>query len=500
MTAWSALADGFAQALTPGHLGWGALGVTLGTAVGVLPGIGPALTVALLLPATYGLDPTSAFIMFAGIYYGGMYGGSTTSILLNTPGESATIVTALEGHQMARRGRAGAALSTAAIGSFIAGTLGTVALTVAAPTMARLAVAFGPADYLALIAVAFVATSTLLGDTPSAGWVGLTVGVVLGLIGIDRLSGEARLTFGLPYLLDGLDPTIVAIGLFAVGETLTLAAGPPGESSVLPLERARWMTRDDWARSWKPWLRGTLIGFPMGALPAGGAELPTLLSYAVEKRLSPHPEEFGRGAIEGVAGPEAANNASAAGTLVPLLTLGLPASATAAVLLAAFQQFGLQAGPLLFEHEPRFVWTLLASLYVGNVLLLVLNLPLVRLWVQLLRVPAPWLYGGILMVSAIGAWSVHRAAGDVVALVAIGLLGFGLRQWGCPLAPVMIGVMLGPAADMHLRRALAVAEHGWWSLVSRPIAGPLWLTCTLLLVAPPLVRRWRGTPSTDPAS
>ena len=500
MSAWTALADGFAQALTPAHLGWGALGVTLGTAVGVLPGIGPALTVALLLPATYGLDPTSAFIMFAGIYYGGMYGGSTTSILLNTPGESATIVTALEGHQMARRGRAGAALSTAAIGSFIAGTLGTVALTVAAPTMARLAVAFGPADYLALIAVAFVATSTLLGDTPSAGWVSLTAGVVLGLVGIDRLSGEARLTFGLPYLLDGLDPTIVAIGLFAVGETLSLAAGEVGASTVLPLERTTWMTRDDWARSWKPWLRGTLIGFPMGALPAGGAELPTLLSYAVEKRLSAHPEEFGRGAIEGVAGPEAANNASAAGTLVPLLTLGLPASATAAVLLAAFQQFGLQAGPLLFEHEPRFVWTLLASLYVGNVLLLVLNLPLVRLWVQLLRVPAPWLYGGILVVSAIGAWSVHRAAGDIAALVAIGLLGFGLRQWGCPLAPVMIGVMLGPAADMHLRRALAVADQGWWSLLARPIAGPLWLVCTLLLVAPPLVRRWRGTPSRDPAS
>ncbi|MFN8644067.1 MAG: tripartite tricarboxylate transporter permease [Candidatus Binatia bacterium] len=496
MTALAALADGFAQALTPANLGWGAIGVTLGTAVGVLPGIGPALTVALLLPATYGLDPTGAFIMFAGIYYGGMYGGSTTSILLNTPGESATIVTALEGYQMARRGRAGAALSTAAIGSFVAGTLGTIGLTVAAPTMARLALAFGPAEYVALIAVAFVATSTLLGDSPSAGGISLVLGVLLGLVGIDRLSGEARLTFGVPYLLDGLDPTIVAIGLFAVGETLTLAAAPPGASTLLPLERSRWMTRDDWARSWKPWLRGTLIGFPMGALPAGGAELPTLISYAVEKRLAAHPEEFGHGAIEGVAGPEAANNASAAGTLVPLLTLGLPASATAAVLLAAFQQFGLQAGPMLFAHEPRFVWTLLASLYVGNVLLLVLNLPLVRLWVLLLRVPAPWLYGGILVVSAIGAWSVHRAPGDVVTLVVIGLLGFALRRAGCPLAPVMIGLMLGPAADVHLRRALAVADHGAWSLITRPMAGALWLVCTLLLVAPPLWRRWRpGTPA-----
>jgi putative tricarboxylic transport membrane protein len=251
------------------------------------------------------------------------------------------------------------------------------------------------------------------------------------------------------------------------------------------------MTRDDWARSWKPWLRGTAIGFPLGALPAGGAELPTLLSYAIEKRLSPRPEEFGQGAIEGVAGPEAANNASAAGTLVPLLALGLPASATAAVLLAAFQQFGLQAGPLLFEREPRFVWTLLASLYVGNVLLLVLNLPLVRLWVQLLRIPAPWLYGGILVVATVGAWSVHRAAGDIVALVLIGLGGFLLRRLACPLAPVMIGFMLGPAADMHLRRALAVGDGGWSALVTRPLAALLLGLCALLLVAPPFWQAWR---------
>ncbi len=498
MNAFAALSDGFVQALTPAHLGWGALGVTLGTAVGVLPGIGPALTVALLLPATYGLDPTSAFIMFAGIYYGGMYGGSTTSILLNTPGESSTIVTALEGHQMARRGRAGAALATAAIGSFVAGTLGTLLLTVSAPAMARLALAFGPAEYFALIVLAFIATSTLLGDSRTAGLLSLFVGVLLGLAGIDRLSGEARLTFGVPYLLDGLDPTIVAIGLFAVGETLALAAGPPAGHAVLPLERTRWMTRDDWARSWKPWLRGTVIGFPLGALPAGGAELPTLLSYAVEKRLARRPEEFGSGAIEGVAGPEAANNASAAGTLVPLLTLGLPASATAAVLLAAFQQFGLQAGPLLFEREPEFVWTLLASLYIGNVLLLVLNLPLVRLWVLLLRIPAPWLYGGILVVATVGAWSVHRSSGDILALVVIGLVGLGLRRVACPLAPVMIGFMLGPAADMHLRRALAVGDGGWATLVTRPIAGALLAVCALLLAAPPLWRAWRRDAAAGP--
>ena len=491
MSGFEALAHGFALALSPVNLGWGLLGVTLGTAVGVLPGIGPALTVALLLPATYGLDPTAAFIMFAGIYSGAMYGGSTTSILLNTPGESATIVTALEGHQMAKRGRAGAALATAAIGSFVAGTLGTIALTVSAPAMARVAIAFGPADYFALIALAFVATASLLGSSRTAGLLSLAVGVVLGLIGIDRLSGDARLTFGVPYLLDGLDPTIVAIGLFAVGETLTLAAAPPGDTHVLPLERTRWMSPSDWSRSWKPWLRGALIGFPLGALPAGGAELPTLLSYAVEKRLTKYPEEFGHGAIEGVAGPEAANNASAAGTLVPLLTLGLPASATAAVLLAAFQQFGLQAGPLLFQNEPTFVWTLLASLYIGNVLLLLLNLPLVRVWVLLLRIPTPQLYAGILVVASVGAWSVHRSAGDVVALTVIGLIGYALRRAECPLAPVMIGVMLGPAADMHLRRALAVSEGDWTALVRRPLAGALLLTTALLLAGPPLWRLLR---------
>ncbi len=491
MNALAALWEGFQLALTPAHLGWGLVGVTLGTAVGVLPGIGPALTVALLLPATYGLEPTAAFIMFAGIYYGGMYGGSTTSILLNTPGESATIVTAIDGHQMAKSGRAGAALATAAIGSFVAGTLGTIGLTVSAPTMARLALAFGPADYFALIVVAFAATATLLGRSRTAGLLSLMVGVTLGLVGIDRLSGDARLTFGVPYLLDGLDPTIVAIGLFAVGETLALAASPAAATTVLPLERTRWMSRDDWARSWKPWLRGTAIGFPLGALPAGGAELPTLLSYAVEKRLSSRPEEFGHGAIEGVAGPEAANNASAAGTLVPLLTLGLPASATAAVLLAAFQQFGLQAGPLLFLNEPRFVWTLLASLYVGNVLLLVLNLPLIRLWVLLLRIPAPLLYGGILVVATVGAWSVHRSAGDIVALTAIGALGFALRRAECPLAPVMIGVMLGPAADMHLRRALAIAEGNWSALLTRPLSAILLATAVTVLVGPVLFRRSR---------
>jgi putative tricarboxylic transport membrane protein len=473
---------GFAVALEPLNLFWALAGVSLGTAVGVLPGIGPALTVALLLPVTYGLDPTAALIMFAGIYYGAMYGGSTTSILLNTPGEGATIVTAIDGHQMARNGRAGAALATAAVGSFVAGTLATLALTLTAPIMVRLALAFGSAEYFALMVLAFVTVTTVLGSSSRpqvgsgrnlSGWLSLLLGLMLGFVGIDALSGRARFTFGVPYLLDGIDPVIVAIGLFAVGETLWIASIGPGHDRPLPVSGSLWMSADEWSRSWKPWLRGSAIGFPLGALPAGGAELPTLLSYAVEKRLARRPEEFGHGAIEAVAGPEAANNASAAGTLVPLLTLGLPTSATAAVLLAAFQQFGLQPGPLLFEHEPALVWGVIASLYVGNLMLLVLNLPLVGLWVKLLAIPRPWLYGGILVVASLGAYTVHRSAGDLILVAVIGLLGFGLRAIDAPIAPVMIGLILGPAAEQHLRRALAISQGDWTVFVTRPLSATL---------------------------
>ena len=481
------LLDGFAVALTPLNLAWGLAGTTLGTAVGVLPGIGPALTVALLLPITYGLDPTAALIMFAGIYYGAMYGGSTTSILLNTPGESATIVTALDGHQMARNGRAGAALATAAIGSFVAGTIATLALSVSAPLMVKLALTFGSADYFALMVLAFVMVTTILGASTLLGWFSLLFGLTLGFVGIDGLSGQARLTFGIAYLLDGIDPVIVAIGLFAVGETLWVASRGSLVEDVLPVRGSLMMTTAEWSQSWKPWLRGAAIGFPLGALPAGGAELPTLISYATEKRLSKRPDEFGRGAIEGVAGPEAANNASAAGTLVPLLTLGLPTSATAAVLLAAFQQFGLQPGPLLFEHDTALVWGVIASLYIGNAMLLVLNLPLVGLWVKLLAIPRQWLCAGILVVASLGAFSVHRAAGDLVLMAAIGVIGFGMRAIGAPVAPVMIGLILGPAAEQHLRRALAISQGDWTVLLSRPLSLGL-LAVSLLIVGWGLVR------------
>jgi putative tricarboxylic transport membrane protein len=485
--ALESLLQGFAVALTLPNLGWALLGVTLGTAVGVLPGIGPALTVALLLPITFKLDPASAFIMFAGIYYGGMYGGSTTAILLNTPGESASIITAVEGNAMAKQGRGGPALATAAIGSFVAGTLGTLLLTFLAPIIVNVALRFGPAEYFALMVLAFVTVTAVLGRSLALGLASLFFGLALGLVGIDLQTGQARFALGVPELLDGVDVVVVAVGLFAVGETLYAASRPHGPETINPTGNV-WMTAVEWARSWKPWLRGTLLGFPFGAMPAGGAEIPTFLSYFVERRLARKPEEFGRGAIEGVAGPEAANNAAAAGVLVPLLTLGLPTSATAAILLAAFQQYGLQPGPLLFENEPKLVWGLIASLYIGNAMLLVLNLPMVGLWVRLLTIPRPLLYGGILVFATLGAFSLHNSVVDLVLLYAIGVVGCIMRHFDIPVAPAVIGLILGPLAEQQLRRALAISQGDPSVFVTHPISLAILLVAAAALLGPPL---WR---------
>jgi putative tricarboxylic transport membrane protein len=484
------LMDGFGTALQPTYLLYALLGVTLGTAVGVLPGIGPAMTVALLLPMTYKLEPTGAFIMFAGIYYGGMYGGSTTSILLNTPGESSSIITALEGNKMARSGRGAAALATAAIGSFVAGTIATIALTLTAPALADFAVTLGDPDYVALTVVALITVSALLGSSVSRGLASLSIGLLLGLVGTDSLTGQQRFTFGLPVLGDGIDVVTFAVGVFAVGEALWVASRlRHGPLQIVPVGGS-WMTRQDFRRSWRPWLRGTALGFPIGAMPAGGAEIPTFLSYAAERKLSRHKEEFGTtGAIEGVAGPEAANNAAAAGVLVPLLTLGLPTSATAAVLIAAFQGFGIQPGPLLFENEPDLVWALIASLYIGNVLLLVLNLPLVGLWVRLLRIPRPYLYAGILMFAALGGYALNGVTTDLWVLLAIGVLGYVMRRFGYPIAPAVIGLILGPIAEEHLRRTLAISQGDGTALVTTPFAATIYTLLAIGIVATLVLRR-----------
>ena len=488
----SSLLTGFEVALTATHLLWSFIGVTLGTAIGVLPGIGPAVTISMLLPLTARLDPTSAMIMFAGIYYGAMFGGSTTSILLNTPGESASIATAIEGNLMAKNGRAGAALGTSAIGSFVAGTLGTIALTFAAPVVVDWSLALGPAEFFALMVLAFVTVAVVLGNSTSRGLASLFFGLFLGLIGIDGLTGQARYALGVPELLDGVDVVVVAVGLFAVGETLYVASClNRGSGTLERIKGSIWMTREDWKRSWKPWLRGSVLGFSFGAIPAGGSEIPTFLSYAVEKKLSSHPEEFGKGAIEGVAGPEAANNAASAGTLVPLLTLGLPTSATAAILLVAFQQYGLQPGSLLFQNSPDLVWGLLASLYIGNVMLLILNLPLIGLWVRLLTIPPPLLYAGILLFATLGTYSLHQSWVDLLLLYAIGVVGFVMRRADIPLAPAIIGLILGPRAESHFRRALAISEGDLSVFLTHPISAVL-LATTLVLALVSWLSRRRG--------
>lgn len=478
MDSLNALLEGFSTALQPIYLLYALFGVFIGTAVGVLPGIGPAMTVALLLPLTYTLDPTGALIVFAGIYYGGMYGGSTTSILLNTPGESASIVTALEGNRMAKAGRGATALATAAIGSFVAGTIATVLLTFLAPGIAKLAVQLGPSDYFALMVVAFLTVGALLGSSVPRGLVSLGLGLVLGLVGTEVLTGQQRYTFGIPSLADGIDVVLIAVGLFALGETLFVASRlRNGPVHLVPVSGSwrSWMSKEDFKRSWRPWLRGTAIGFPIGTIPAGGADVATFLSYAGERKLAKGAarEQFGRGAIEGVAGPEAANNAAAAGVLVPLLTLGLPTTATAAIIISAFQSYGIRPGPMLFETQSGLVWALIASLYIGNVMLLVLNLPLIGMWVKVLQIPRPYLYAGILAFAGLGAYALHFNVFDTVTLFVVGLIGFFMRRYGYPVAPMVVGGILGPMAEEQLRKAMAISQGDPLYLVHSPFS---WIT------------------------
>ncbi|MBF8184976.1 tripartite tricarboxylate transporter permease [Nonomuraea sp. K274] len=497
------LAAGFGTALTPMNLLYAAIGVILGTAVGVLPGLGTSMSIALLLPLTYALEPTSAFIMFAGIFYGGAYGGSTTSILLNTPGESSTVVTAIEGHLMARTGRAAQALATAAIGSFIAGTIGSALLVFLATPIARLAVELGAPEYFAIMVLAFVAVTATLGASRVRGFASLALGLTIGLVGLDPQTGQQRLTFGVPQLIDGIDIVLVAVAVFAVGEALWIAIHRDGGADRPMAPGRPWMSRSDWRRSWKPWLRGTALGYPFGALPAGGAEIPTILSYTVEKRLTKRPEEFGRGAIEGVAGPEAANNASAAGSMTSLLTLGLPASATTAVMLAAFTTYGIQPGPQLMSNEPELVWALIASLFIGNALLLVINLPLAPAWAKLLRIPRPYLYSGILFFAVLGAYSLNAQPFDLVTLLVLGGLGLAMRRYDLPVLPLIVGVVLGPRAETQLRRALQISDGSLSVLTSSALAVLIYAVVAIVVLWPlirlglRLIRRTSEPPGGD---
>jgi putative tricarboxylic transport membrane protein len=483
------LGGGFAAAASPLNLLWAFVGCALGTAIGVLPGLGPAVTVAMLLPITSQVEPTASMIFFCGIYYGAMYGGSTTSILLNTPGETGTMVTALEGFKMAKNGRAGAALATSAIGSFVAGTLATVLVTLFAPIVAEFAVQLGAPEYFMLMVLAFITVSAVLGKSTLRGLTALFVGLALGLVGLDQISGQVRYTMGVTELLDGVEVVLVAVGLFAVGETLYNALYEGRSEAALNTMGKVHMTGTEWRRSWPAWLRGTALGFPFGTIPAGGTEIPTFLSYATERKLSRYPEEFGTtGAIEGVAGPEAANNSAVTGTLVPLLTLGIPTSVTAAILLSAFQNYGLQPGPQLFQTSSALVWTLIASLYIGNVMLLVLNLPLVGLWVKLLKIPKAQLYAGILIFATVGVYAMRQSPLDLVFMYVVGLLGVVMRRYDFPTAPVIVGLILGPLAEAQFRNAVSMGEGSFAVFVQRPMSLALVVVALAVLLLPRLMR------------
>ena len=494
MDTFNLLLQGFGTALSLTNLLWALFGCALGTAVGVLPGIGPATTVAMLLPITAKVDITASMIFFAGIYYGAMYGGSTTSILLNTPGETASMVTAMEGNKMAKSGRAGQALATAAIGSFVAGTIATVVVTLFAPVVAEYAVKLGPPEYFLLMVLAFTTVSAVLGKSTVRGLAALFIGLAVGLIGMDQISGQPRYTGGKAEFLDGIEIVLVAVGLFAVAEVLhaVLFEGKIVETQNR-LTRVH-MDKRDWRRSIPAWLRGTAIGAPFGCIPAGGTEIPTFLSYATEKKLAKGEDraEFGtKGAIEGVAGPEAANNATVTTALIPLLTLGIPTSNTTAILLGAFQNYGIQPGPQLFTTSAALVWALVASLYIGNVMLLILNLPMVGLWVKLLKIPKPQLYAGILIFATVGAYGMRQSSFDLFLLYVIGAIGVVMRRFDFPTAPVVVGMILGPLAEAQLRNAMSIGEGKWSVFVERPVSIFLIVVIVTVLLLPRILR-WRA--------
>lgn len=469
---------GFGDVLSPLNLVIALLGVTVGTAVGVLPGIGPAMTVALLLPITYGLDVTQALILFAAIFYGGMYGGSTTSILLNTPGESSSVVTAIEGTKMAKAGRAAQALAASAIGSFIAGTIGTLLIVLVMPQVVKFAIGLGSPEYLAIMLVAFNGVSAVLGSSRVRGLISLLLGLTVGVIGIDFVTGQQRLTFGVPQLADGIDVVVVAVGIFAVGEALWVAAHLRRKAGqVIPVGQP-WMGRNDWRRSWKPWLRGTALGFPFGALPAGGAEIPTFLSYTAEKKLSQHPEEFGKGAIEGVAGPEAANNASAAGTLVPMLALGLPTNATAAIMLPPSRATASNQVCCSSPRSPSSSGRSLPASSSATPCCCCSTSPWPRLGPSCYRSRGPTCTPGSCS-SRPWAYAVNSQPFDLYLLLGLALMGFVMRRFGLPVLPLIVGVILVPLAEKLGRRSLQLTGGDLSGLVGGPVA---WVAYAIIVV------------------
>lgn len=486
------LLQGFAIAFSPVNVLFALIGALLGTAVGVLPGLGPAATIALLLPISHKIgSPVTAIILMAGVYYGAMYGGSTTSILLNIPGEAASVVTCIDGYQMAKKGEAGPALGVAAIGSFIAGTVGILGLTVMAPPLAEFALKFGPPEYVALTTLGLLLATYLAGTDPLKGLIMAVMGLILGCVGLDPLSGAVRFDFGIPDLQSNIDFVTIAMGLFGVGEILVNLEQTEAASILTTKIKNLWPTAKHLARSWGAMIRGSLFGFGVGILPGGGAVLGSLISYAAEKKLSKHPEEFGQGAIEGVAGPEAANNSAATSSFIPLLTLGIPGNASTAMIFAALLIQGVTPGPFLLKEHADVFWGVVASMYLGNAMLLVLNLPLVGMWAQLLRVPYAFLAPLIAVLTLVGVYSVNNSTFDIKIMIVMGIFGYLARKLRFDLGPLLLAFVLGPIMENSLRQSLLMSHGSFAIFVTRPISVTL-LGIAVLFVLGNGLAAWRG--------
>lgn len=491
------LLTGFSVALTPTNLLFGAIGCIFGTFIGAMPGIGAPTGIAILLPLTFGMNPVGGIIMLSGIYYGSQYGGTLTSVLMNVPGESSSVVTCMDGHQMALKGRAGAALSVAAVGSFVAGTLGVVALMLLAAPVANFALRFGPSEEFALFLLAFTGLLGLASESRSKTLVSIVLGLLIATVGSDPLTGRTRFTFGSIDLLGGIDFVTVAVGLFGVGEVLISFE----ENYRMEFLETRLRLRDvfptaaEWAASFWPIIRGSILGFIVGVMPGAGATIASFMSYGLEKKVSRTPERFGKGAIEGVAGPESANNSATAGAMVPLLTLGIPGSGSTAVMLGAFMIWGLRPGPLLLEKNPDFVWGLIASMYIGNVLLLILNVAFIPAFVRMLRMPFAMLMSLVVVFCVVGAYSFGGNLFDVWVMLGFGVLGYLMKKLEIPQAPLVFAVVLGPLMEVSLRQALTMSRGSLGILVGSPISLSLVLAALLILVIPvawPLLQRvWR---------
>lgn len=488
------LALGLSTALQWQNVLFCLLGVAIGTAVGVLPGIGPTATVAMLLPITFTFDePVTALIMLSGIYYGAQYGGSTTAILINLPGESSSAVTAIDGHQLARMGKAGTALATAAVASFFAGSVATILVAVAAPPLAAVALSFGAAEYFALVVLGLVVSVALASGSLLKALGSIALGVLLATVGQDTFSGDSRFTFGIRDLDGGIDFVALAVGIFGVAEIIRNLADPERREQIVAKVSRLLPSRDDMRRSVGPILRATGLGSVLGVLPGGGHILASFGSYSLEKRISKEPERFGKGAIEGVAGPEAANNAAAQTSFIPLLTLGIPAHPVMALMLGAFILQGITPGPSVIEDEPVLFWGLIASMWIGNLLLVVLNLPLIGIWVRMLRVPYWVLFPMIVLFAAIGTFSISGSVYDVLAVAAFGIIGFVLLRAGCEPTPLLLGFVLGPLLEENLRRALLISHGDPTVFVTRPLSAVLLGVAALALVlsALPMIRKRR---------